>query len=225
VPNTSNLKYDFSYSTTTVGYSYDKMKSLWNGSYPDFDVNGNEATYYAFANSTKAALTNQTYFTSALTIWDQYTALKFVVDTASPELVIYHADTNNNIPTPNDGQLAAGRTYWTNLDNNSYSHAEIAIDESINVSTPYRNPATSSGGATISSGLSAIESGITSNYLYIHELLHTLGLDHPGHGAGDAPAFSAYTVDATIMHYADPQRSKIANNNTPPTCEIWLREA
>jgi Ca2+-binding RTX toxin-like protein len=64
------------------------------------------------------------------------------------------------------------------------------------VGAGYRNLS----GTNISSGLGVVEAGQTS-LTHIHELLHTLGLDHPGHGAGDATAFNAYTVDSTIMRY------------------------
>ncbi len=48
-----------------------------------------------------------------------------------------------------------------------------------------------------------------SQYLYLHELGHALGLDHPLHGAGDA---AGYNRDTTIMSY-NVGASKLSANS------------
>ncbi len=76
---------------------------------------------------------------------------------------------------------------------------------------------------TITSGLAVIE-GTQNSTLYIHELLHTLGMDHPGHGLGDAPAFAQYTADATIMRYTSTNDMYVQNKilTTPMVYDIAL---
>jgi hypothetical protein len=76
----------------------------------------------------------------------------------------------------------------------------------------------------ITAGLGVAIAG-QSNLVYLHELLHVLGLDHPGDVAGDDPAFVDYTVDSTIMRYLDsPQDVYVEYSNiiTPMQYDIAL---
>jgi hypothetical protein len=86
----------------------------------------------------------------------------------------------------------------------------------------YRDP-NSITASNITYGLGIIE-GNQSSYLYIHELLHTLGLNHPGNVEGDDPAFKHYTVDSTVMRYGSANDEYVLGKKivTPMVYDIAL---
>lgn len=172
---TSDIKETYQYQTGsigyTIGYSFDLSNKDWDGT---FTVGG--VTNYSFDDLTSKTLDDQTYFEGILDNWARYTVLGFAENNTSPELVIYEADTNENVPTPTQTTAnTLGATYPTDLSTGFYTHAEIVIDKD--------------------------DVDITNSQGYwvaLHEIGHALGLK------GDGSLASYYTTDITVMSYNVP---------------------
>lgn len=187
--STEDIKTIRNFDTTSVKYSYDKSFSTWDGS--QINPKTTELEYF-FNDNSKTELTqpHQNAFDFALDLWGHYTVFSFaqfdaVQHTGSPQLVAYNANVDNvhsnpafAIPEPHaieEGQnieLTTGVTRRVTISDTEYSGAEIAIDESRQITT--------------------LNNGFDTA---LHEIGHALGLK------GDHSLGPEYTSEMTVMSY------------------------